>query len=64
MKFNTRYTSKISGLSKKKALKFTNTVDELNKKVFQSHPGQTPMQSSKIINEILNNNLIKSILDL
>ncbi|WP_405567038.1 RNA polymerase sigma factor [Polaribacter sp. Asnod6-C07] len=64
LKFNTRYTSKISGLSKKKALKFTNTVDELNKKVFQSHPAQTPKQSSKIINEILNNNLIKSILDL
>lgn len=64
LQFNTRYTSKISDLSKNKAVEFTNTVDDLNKKIFQSHPAQTPMQSSKIIEEILNNDLIKSILDL
>lgn len=64
LKFNTRYTSKISELSKKKAVTFTNTVDQLNKKVFQSHPAQTPLQSSKIIKEIINNDLIKSILEL
>ncbi|MBT2160823.1 RNA polymerase sigma factor [Zobellia barbeyronii] len=64
LKFNTRHTSKISEISKKKAITFTNTVDELNKKVFQSHPAQTPLQSSKIINDILNNDLIKSILEL
>lgn len=61
--FNTRYTSKISELSKNKAISFTNTVDELNKKVFQEHPAQTPVQAPKIVNEILNNELIKSILD-
>ncbi|WP_036154671.1 RNA polymerase sigma factor [Maribacter forsetii] len=64
LKFNTRYTSEISELSKNKATQFTNTVDELNKKVFQSHPAQTPIQASKIVDEILNNDLIKSILDL
>ena len=62
--FNTRYTSKISEISKNKAVIFTDTVEELNKKVFQDHPAQTPVQVSKIINDILNNNLIKSILDL
>ena len=64
LQFNTRYTSKISKLSKNKAVEFTNTVDKLNKQVFQSHPAQNPIQSSKIIEEVLNNNLIKSILDL
>ncbi|WP_040415587.1 RNA polymerase sigma factor [Cyclobacterium qasimii] len=64
LKFNTGYKSKISALSKKKAVALTDTVDELNKQVFQSHPAQTPVQSSKIINDILNNDLIKSILDL
>jgi RNA polymerase sigma factor (sigma-70 family) len=64
LKFNTRYKSKISELSEKKAVAFTNTVDELNKKVFQDHPAQTPIQASKIVDEILNNDFIKSILDL
>ena len=64
LKFNTRYKSKISELSKNKAVPFTNTVDELNKKVFHNHPAQTPIQASKIVNDILNNDLIKSILDL
>ena len=63
LQFNTRYTSKISELSERKALEFANTVDELNKKVFQTHPAQTPVQASKIVDDILNNNLIKSILD-
>ena len=63
LKFNTRYTSEISALSINKATQFTNTVDELNKKVFQSHPAQNPVQASKIVDEILNNDLIKSILD-
>ena len=64
LKFNTRHKSKISDLSKNKAVAFTNTVDELHKKVFQNHPAQTPVQASKIVDEILNNDLIKSILDL
>ena len=63
LQFNTRYTSKISELSESKALEFTNTVDELHKRVFKSHPAQTPVQASKIVDEILNNDLIKSILD-
>jgi len=64
LKFNTRYKSKISELSKNKAVSISNTVDELNKKVFQSHPAQKPVQTSNIIKDILNNDLIKSILEL
>ncbi len=64
LKFNTKYKSRISKLSKNKAIPFTNTVDELNKKVFQDHPAQTPIQTSKIIKEILNNDLIKTFLEL
>ncbi len=64
LNFNNRYKSKIGELSKSKAVLFTNTVEELNKKVFQDHPAQIPVQTSKIINDILNNDLIKSILDL
>ncbi len=63
LQFNTRYTAQISDFSKGNAVEFTNTVDELNKKVFQSHPAQTPIQASKIVDEILNNDLIKSILE-
>jgi len=63
LQFNKSYTTKISALSESKAVEFTNTVDELNKKVFQTHPAQTPVQASKIVDEILNNDLIKSILD-
>jgi RNA polymerase sigma factor (sigma-70 family) len=64
LQFNTRYKSKINTLSKNKAVAFTDTVDELNKKVFQNHPAQTPIGASKIVNEILNNDIIKSILNL
>ena len=62
LQLNTRDTSKINELSKNKAIYFSNTVDELNKKVFQSQPARTPIQASKIVNEVLSNNLIKSIL--
>lgn len=64
LKFNIGYKYKISELSKKKAITLSNTIDDLNKKVFQSHPAQKPLQSSKIMDEILNNDLIKSLLDL
>ena len=63
LQFNKSYTAKIGELSEKKAVTFSNTVDELNKKVFQTHPAQTPVQASKIVDDILNNDLIKSILD-
>ena len=64
LQFNTRYKSKIKDLSKSNALNITNTVEELNRKVFQDHPMQDPLQSSKIISEIFNHDLIKWMIDL
>ena len=64
LQFNTRYKTKIKDLSKSNAVDITNTVEELNKKVFQDHPMQDPIQASKIINEIFNNDLIKWVIDL
>lgn len=63
LQFSTSYTSQISELSKDKAIAFTDTIDELYKKVFQDQPTQTPIQASRIVDEILNNHLIKSILE-
>jgi len=64
LQFNTQYKTRISELSKKNAVEFTDTVDELNKKVFQSHPAQKPEKTAKIVKDILNNDLIKAILEL
>ncbi len=64
LQFNTRYRSKINDFSKTNAVEITNTVEELNKKVFQDHPMQDPIQASKIINEVFNHDLIKWIIDL
>ncbi len=64
LQFNTRYTSRIKDISTKNAVKITETVDELNRKVFRDHPMQEPVKASKIVNEIFNNDLIKWISDL
>ena len=64
LQFNTRYRSKIGDLSKTSAVEISNTVEELNKKVFQDHPMQDPQKASKIINEVFNHDLIKWIIDL
>ncbi len=64
LQFNTRYKSKISDLSAKNAIEITDTVEELNRKVFKDHPMQEPVQASKIINEIFSNQLLKWVIDL
>ena len=61
LQFNTRFQSKIKHFSAKNAVEITNTVEELNRKVFQDHPMQKPIQASKIINEVFNHDLIKWI---
>jgi len=60
--FNTRHKKKIYELSKQNALTITNTVEDLHKNVFQQHPLQEPLTSTKIVDEIFNNDLIKLIL--
>jgi len=62
LKFNTRYTKKIYELSKGKALSISNTVEDLYKTIFQQHPLQEPLTTTKIVDTIFNNDLIKLIL--
>ena len=64
LKFNTRYTKKIYELSKGKALSISNMVEDLYKTIFQQHPLQEPLTTSKIVDTIFNNDLIKLILKL
>ena len=61
LQFNTRFQSKIKKFSKEKAVEITETVDELNRKVFKEHPMQDPIKASKIMNEVFNHDLIKWI---
>jgi hypothetical protein len=64
LKFNTRYRQRISELSEAKATEIVETVEELTKDIFQSHPLQEPLSSNKIVDKILSNELIKKVLNL
>lgn len=63
LKFNKRFKTTIFELSKEKAAAITNTVEDLSKSIFQGHPFQEPLTPNKILDEILNNKLIKWILN-
>ena len=62
LNFNARYKKRIYDLSEKKASEITETIEDLNKKIFQAHPLQQPLTASKIVSDIFNNELIKQIL--
>lgn len=62
--FNNRYKKKIYEVSEHNALPITNTIEDLNKNVFQQHPLQEPYTSQKIVEEIFNNDFIKLILNI
>lgn len=62
LNFNARYKNKIYELSKEKASSISDTVEDLYKKIFQQHPLQEPVTTTKIADEILNNDLIRLIL--
>ena len=64
LQFNTRYRSKVKDLSKENAVGISDRVEELHRKVFKEHPMQDPLQASKIIDEVFNNDLIKWIIEL
>ncbi len=64
LQFNSRYKLKINDLTLKNAAGITDTVEELNRKVFKDHPMQEPLEAKKIINEILNNDILKWVIDL
>ena len=63
LKFNTRYKKKIYELSQGKAASISNTVEDLHKTIFQKHPLQEPLTTTKIVDAIFNNSLIKLILN-
>ncbi|MGL1885072.1 MAG: RNA polymerase sigma factor [Reichenbachiella sp.] len=64
LKFNVGFQHKIQDLSKNKALEITHTIEDLNKTIFQQHPLQESLSSKKIIDQIINNELIKVILNI
>jgi RNA polymerase sigma factor (sigma-70 family) len=61
--FNTRYKKKIYELSEQNAISITDTIEDLHKNIFQEHPLQEPLTSTKIVDEIFNNTLMKFILN-
>lgn len=61
--FNTRYKQKIWELSQREAQHVSNTVEDLNRNVFHTHPLQEPLTKGKIVEEIVNNRLIRNLLD-
>jgi hypothetical protein len=62
--FNTRHKKKIYEVSEHNALPITNTIEDLNRNIFQQHPLQEPYTSQKIVEEIFNNDFIKLILNI
>lgn len=63
LKFNNRYKKKIYELSQEKAESISSTLEDLNKSIFQHHPLQEPLSTTKIVDTIFNNNLLKLILN-
>jgi len=63
LKFNTRYKQRIEDLSKKEATPLVNTMEDLHRNIFKQHPLQELPSSSRILNEVLNNEMIKHILN-
>lgn len=62
LQFNKGYRKKIFELSIENSASISDSVERLNKFIFQSHPFQIPLSPKKIVDEILNDNLIKLIM--
>jgi len=62
--FNTRYKKRIFELSVKNAEPITTTVEDLSKRIFQSHPLQEPLTAARIMDEVFNNDLIRSVFNI
>jgi hypothetical protein len=63
LKFNSSYKKKIEDLSVKHATPMVNTMEDLHRNIFKSHPLQELPTSSRIVDEVLNNEMIKQILN-
>jgi len=63
LKFNSSYKKRIEDLSKKHATPMVNTMEDLHRNIFKNHPFQELPNSSRIVEEVLNNDMIKQILN-
>ncbi len=63
LKFNSSYKKRIEDLSKKHATPMVNTMEDLHRNIFKSHPLQELPTSSRIVDEVLNHEMIKQILN-
>ncbi len=64
LQFNKGYRKRILELSREKAVPITDTIEDLNKNVFQQHPFQEPDSMNQLLEELLNNQLIRQVLEL
>lgn len=62
LKFNTRYKKRIYDLAQKQATPIVNTMEDLHRNIFKQDPFQDLPSSHRIVDEVLNNDLIKQIL--
>lgn len=63
LKFNVRYKKRIEDLSSKEATPLVNTMEDLYRNIFKQDPFQELPSSSRIVEEVLNNDKIKHILN-
>lgn len=63
LKFNTNYKLRINELAQKQAIPIVNTMEDLHRNIFKQDPLQEPPTPSRIIDEVLNNETIKMILN-
>ena len=61
--FNIPHQKKIYELSEQKAVLITETMEDLHQAVFQQHPLHESEKLNRIVNEILNNDLIQLMLN-
>jgi RNA polymerase sigma factor (sigma-70 family) len=64
LKFNTNYKKRINELAQEKAIPLVNTMEDLHRNIFKQDPFQELPTPKRIVDEVLNNNLIKEILSL
>lgn len=63
LKFNTNYKQRINELAQKQAIPIVNTMEELHRSIFKQDPFQELPTPNRIIDEVLNNEMIKMILN-
>ena len=63
LKFNTNYKQRINELAQKQAIPIVNTMEDLHRNIFKQDPFQELPTPSRIVDEVLNNETIKMILN-